>query len=87
VKARVEGPGARRENRQFLAKSGLDRILFFRNQRQAQLALLPGDRTGGLWRSKAGNDSEMAPQTIEITRNGLENGDPPVRGRWEGEID
>jgi hypothetical protein len=30
------------------------------------------------------NDSEMAPQAIEIAQNGLGNGEPPVRGRWEG---
>ena len=29
------------------------------------------------------NDSGMAPQAIEMAQNGL--GDPPARGRWEGE--
>ena len=32
---------------------------------------------------RAGNDSGMAPQAIEIAQNGL--GDPPAPGRWEGE--
>jgi hypothetical protein len=36
-------------------------------------------------RSAARHDerSKMAPQAIEITQNGLGNGDPPVRGRRE----
>src|SRR5271170_7958342 len=29
--------------------------------------------------------SEMVPQAIEIAQNGLGNGDPPARGRWEAE--
>jgi hypothetical protein len=37
---------------------------------QARLAFSAGP-TGGLWRSPEGNDSEMAPQIIEIARNGL----------------
>jgi hypothetical protein len=33
---------------------------------------------------RAGQDSGMAPQAIEISQNGLGNGDPPAR-YWEAE--
>jgi hypothetical protein len=50
-----------------------DLVLFFRKYREAGPALLMGDARAG-FRVGPGNDSEMAPQPIEIAQNGL--GDP-----------
>jgi hypothetical protein len=46
---------------------GLGSDIVFQKGATSRARLLPVDRTAGLRQSKAENDSEMAPQAIEIT--------------------
>jgi hypothetical protein len=57
-------------------------VLFFRNTDKpaSHFSWATRDRASAL-RSESG--SEMAPQAIEIAKNGL--ADPAARNRWEGE--
>jgi hypothetical protein len=63
----------------------LGQSIVFQKSRQAQLTLLLGDARLGFDSQGQETDSEMAPQSIEIAQNGLGNGGPAARGRWEGE--
>jgi hypothetical protein len=68
-KTPIEGRGARQKNRQFLAQSA--GVWYCSSEIDASQTCLFG---GADWRALAvarGNDSEMAPQIIEIARNGL----------------
>ena len=78
IARRSRGPRKRRsragswikKNRQFLCKEGWRLLLFFRTTDQPgwRFSRRRGTGTSAL---KTGNDSEMAPQAIEIAKNGL----------------
>jgi predicted DNA-binding ribbon-helix-helix protein len=71
-----------KKNRQFLAKRAATWYCF--SERPISPAsTFHGRRATETLALRAGNDSGMASQAIEIAQNGL--GDPPARGRWEGE--
>jgi hypothetical protein len=57
--------------------------IVFQNDRAALAGASHRRRGTGTSGLKAGSDSEMAPQAIEIAQNGL--GDPSARARWEEE--
>jgi hypothetical protein len=71
------------KNRQFLAKLVRTRYIVFQKYRQASWRFPVCGARAGLG-VRTGNGSEMAPQTIEIAKNGLGNGEPPAEGLMTG---
>jgi hypothetical protein len=76
----VESRTLDEKNRQFLAKPAKTWYCLSESPNEPASAFHARSATRRLALS-AGNDSEMAPQSVEIAQNGL--GDPQRRARWK----
>jgi hypothetical protein len=88
LKARDRGAEARLENRQFVDKSGLHEISFFRSTDKPSSTIFGKTATGrtSATTDRKETDSQMAPQAAEIAQNGLAASGCGIGGRRQEKV-